>query len=122
MTINRDDNRQLWLFFAVTFAFSWLFWIPNALAAQEGALLSQSLQSRRLWLTIAAFLLTLLRQGGRGAPTAGFMISFLALAVLVILRIEGAVRLGRQRAQRERCAVYDATYNALDIAQGENQR
>jgi hypothetical protein len=72
--------------------------------------------------TIAAFLLTLLRQGGRGALTAGFMISFLALAVLVVLRIEGAVRLGRQRAQRERCAVYDATYNALDIAQGENQR
>lgn len=40
MTINRDETSELWLFFAVTFAFSWLFWVPDALAAQEGALCS----------------------------------------------------------------------------------
>lgn len=29
---------QAWLFFAVTYAFSWLFWIPNALVARGVAL------------------------------------------------------------------------------------
>ena len=74
MTIQRNTNRQLWLFFAVTFAFSWLLWIPNALAAQGVTLpagLSRFLASpfnpAAFGPTLAAFLLTLLQQGGKGA-------------------------------------------------------
>ncbi len=33
MTTNRPPER-VWLFFGLAYSFSWLFWIPNALAAQ----------------------------------------------------------------------------------------
>jgi len=29
----KSDDRNLWLFFIIAYAFSWLFWIPDALAA-----------------------------------------------------------------------------------------
>jgi len=30
---NKFEKRSLWLFFAITYVFSWLFWIPDALMA-----------------------------------------------------------------------------------------
>lgn len=74
MTIDRDETRELGLFFAVTFAFSWLFWILNALAAQGVALppglarfLASPFNPAAFGPTVAAFLLTLRQQGGKGA-------------------------------------------------------
>lgn len=31
---SKSGDRNLWLFFIITYAFSWLFWIPEALAAK----------------------------------------------------------------------------------------
>lgn len=73
MTIRRDNNRPVWWFFVVTFAFSWLFWIPNALAVQGVALpagladfLASPLNPAAFGPFLAAMLLTYLRQGGKG--------------------------------------------------------
>lgn len=73
--MKNETNRlsQVWLFFAVTFAFSWAFWIPNALAAQGVALpsaltdfLSGPFNPAAFGPFFAAFLLTFLQQGGKG--------------------------------------------------------
>lgn len=64
---------QAWLFFAVAFAFSWTFWIPNVLAVQGVALpsaltnfLASPLNPAAFGPFFAAFLLTFLQQGGKG--------------------------------------------------------
>lgn len=64
---------QAWWFFVATFAFSWLFWIPNALTAQGVALpsavtdfLAGPLNPAAFGPFFAAFLLTFLQQGGQG--------------------------------------------------------
>lgn len=68
-----NDISQAWWFFAVAFAFSWAFWIPNALAAQGMAFppvltgfLSGPLNPAAFGPLFAAFLLTFLQQGGKG--------------------------------------------------------
>lgn len=73
MRVQVDDDRRAWQFFAVAFAFSWAFWIPNALAANGVALpegvadfLAGPFNPAAFGPTLAAFLLTLLYQGGRG--------------------------------------------------------
>lgn len=73
MRIRVDNAQQAWQFFAVAFAFSWAFWIPNALAANGVALpdglagfLASPLNPAAFGPTFAAFLLTLLYQGGNG--------------------------------------------------------
>lgn len=38
MTIKTDDHRGLWLYFLIAYAFSWAFWIPDALAAHGVAM------------------------------------------------------------------------------------
>lgn len=73
MRIQADDDQRAWQFFAVAFAFSWAFWIPNALASNgvvlpEGVanFLAGPLNPAAFGPTFAAFLMTLLYQGGRG--------------------------------------------------------
>jgi membrane protease YdiL (CAAX protease family) len=56
---NKSENRNLWLFFVIAFAWSWLFWTPEVL------------WSFRLYLapfgpTIAAFILTYVNEGRNG--------------------------------------------------------
>lgn len=73
MKQNRSENRNLWLFFLIALAWSWLFWIPTALVAQ-GLSVPSVLESFLLgpfnpaaWGPfIAAFLLTYLNEGGQG--------------------------------------------------------
>ncbi|MGB9670525.1 MAG: type II CAAX prenyl endopeptidase Rce1 family protein [Halothiobacillaceae bacterium] len=74
MTIKMDDDKRVWLFFAVAYAFSWLFWIPNALVA-HGVVLSSGLANflasplnpAPFGPLFSAFLLTFLQKGGKGA-------------------------------------------------------
>ncbi|MDW8405224.1 CPBP family intramembrane glutamic endopeptidase [Chloroflexus sp.] len=65
---------QVWIFFAVTYGFSWLFWIPNALIAHGVSLpsplvnlLSGPFNPAAFGPTVAAFALTWGRDGWRGA-------------------------------------------------------
>ncbi len=73
MTIKIDDYKRVWLFFAVAYAFSWVFWIPNALVAHGVALpvglanfLASPLNPAAFGPLFSAFLLTFLQQGGKG--------------------------------------------------------
>lgn len=73
MLTKTNESQQAWVFFAVTFFFSWLFWIPNALVAQGVTLptswtnfLSGSFNPAAFGPSLTAFLLTFLQQGGKG--------------------------------------------------------
>lgn len=73
MTIKNDDHNRVWLFFAVTYAFSWVFWIPNALVAQGMNLptgiaefLASSYNPAAFGPLVAAIGLTLFQQGWKG--------------------------------------------------------
>jgi hypothetical protein len=73
MTVKIDDNKHLWLYFVVAYAFSWVFWIPNALVAHGVALptglanfLAGPLNPAAFGPLFAALLLTFLQQGGKG--------------------------------------------------------
>lgn len=73
MTVPTDDHRDVWLFFAFAYAFSWLFWIPNALLAHGVALpaalagfLAAPLNPAAFGPLVSAVVLTLRREGGRG--------------------------------------------------------
>ncbi|MCS6906753.1 MAG: type II CAAX endopeptidase family protein, partial [Anaerolineales bacterium] len=73
MTIKTDDFKGLWLYFLVAYAFSWAFWIPSALAAHGTNLpagladfLANPLNPAAFGPLFSAFLLTLLREGGKG--------------------------------------------------------
>lgn len=73
MTDKINDNKNLWLYFVIAYAFSWLFWIPNALAANGVALpagladfLAGPLNPAAFGPLFAAFLLTFLQKGGKG--------------------------------------------------------
>jgi membrane protease YdiL (CAAX protease family) len=73
MTVKIDDNKNLWLYFVVAYAFSWVFWIPNALVAHGVALpaglvnfLGGPFNPAAFGPLFAAFLLTFLQQGGKG--------------------------------------------------------
>ncbi|GAP18500.1 type II CAAX endopeptidase family protein [Levilinea saccharolytica] len=73
MTGKMNDNKSLWWYFGVTFAFSWIFWIPNALAAQGISLpsglsdfLAGPFNPAAFGPLFAALLLTYLQQGGKG--------------------------------------------------------
>ncbi|MCX7852289.1 MAG: hypothetical protein N2383_05850, partial [Caldilineales bacterium] len=73
MTTKIDDYKRVWWFFGITYAFSWIFWIPNALAAHGTALpvgltdfLASPLNPAAFGPFFSAFLLTFLQQGGKG--------------------------------------------------------
>ncbi len=74
MTARSSETTQtLWLFFLITFAFSWLFWIPQALEAQGMALpagvsafLNSPFNPAVFGPLVAALLLTLFKEGGKG--------------------------------------------------------
>lgn len=73
MTIKTDNRGHLWAYFALAYAFSWLFWIPNALTARGVVLpagladfLAGSLNLAAFGPSFAAFLLTFLEEGGKG--------------------------------------------------------
>lgn len=73
MTIKVDDNKRLWLFFVVTFAFSWVFWIPNSLTAHGVPLpsrlvdfLDSPFNPAAFGPFFSAFLLTFLQYGKKG--------------------------------------------------------
>ncbi|MDW8279546.1 MAG: type II CAAX endopeptidase family protein [Anaerolineales bacterium] len=73
MKTQNDEMKQVWLFFALTYAFSWLFWIPNALSARGVALpagladfLAGPFNPAAFGPFVSAFVLTFFQQGGRG--------------------------------------------------------
>lgn len=73
MHLQTDNSKPVWLFFLLAFAFSWIFWIPEAMAAQGVALpagltdfLATPLNPAAFGPLFAALLLTFLRQGGKG--------------------------------------------------------
>jgi hypothetical protein len=68
-----EYRRDLWLYFAIAFAFSWMFWVPNALVANGIALpagwanvLTGPLNPAAFGPLFSALLLTFLRHGGKG--------------------------------------------------------
>ena len=56
---NRPKNRNLWLFFVIAFAWSWLLWMPEVLWGV-------SLYVAAFGPTVAAFLLTYINEGRNG--------------------------------------------------------
>ncbi len=73
MTIGVNDYKRVGLFFLVAYAFTWVFWIPNALAARGVALptgvadfLAGPLNPAAFGPSFSAFLLTFIQYGGRG--------------------------------------------------------
>lgn len=73
MTVKIDDNKNLWWYFIIVCAFSWMFWIPNALVANGVALptgvvnfITGPFNPAAFGPLFAALLLTFLQQGGKG--------------------------------------------------------
>lgn len=73
MITTKDDSKYLWLFFVITYAFSWAFWIPGALAAHGVSLpkgivnfLNSPFNPAAFGPLISAFVLTFFQQGGKG--------------------------------------------------------
>ena len=56
---NKSKNRNLWLFFVIAFAWSWLLWMPEVL-------LGYRLYLAPFGPTVAAFLLTYINEGRNG--------------------------------------------------------
>ena len=56
---NKSKNRNLWLFFVIAFARSWLLWMPEVL-------LGYCLYFAPFGPTVAAFLLTYINEGRNG--------------------------------------------------------
>jgi CAAX protease family protein len=76
MTIKNKSLNSVWLFFAVAYAFSWIFWIPNALAAHgmdlpEGIakFLTSPYNPAPFGPLVAAIVLTLFLQGWKDTLT-----------------------------------------------------
>jgi uncharacterized protein len=95
MSTQTNERKQVWLFLLVTFAFSWIFWIPNALVANGVALpaaltdfLASPLNPAAFGPLVAAFLLTFLQQGGKGVLQLlkrGFSLRFKKIWLTAIL-------------------------------------
>lgn len=95
MSTQTNERKQVWLFLLVTFAFSWIFWIPNALVANGVALpaaltdfLASPLNPAAFGPLVAAFLLTFLQQGGKGVLQLlkrGFSLRFKKIWLAAIL-------------------------------------
>lgn len=73
MNVKNNDMKHAWLFFAVAYAFSWIFWIPNALAAHGMDLpagmakfLASPYNPAAFGPLVAAIVLTLILQGWKG--------------------------------------------------------
>lgn len=76
MTAKNNDMKYVWWFFAVAYAFSWVFWVPNALAAHGMALpagvakfLASPYNPAAFGPLMAAIVLTLILQGWKGTLT-----------------------------------------------------
>ncbi len=106
MTVRSENDRGLWLYFGVAYAFSWMFWIPNALIAQEVSFspaiadfLAGPYNPAAFGPFVAAFLLTFLREGAKGVIQLlkrGFALGFkkvwlLAILLLPLVLFGGAV-------------------------------
>jgi uncharacterized protein len=95
MSTQTNERKQVWLFLLVTFAFSWIFWIPDALVANGVALpaaltdfLASPLNPAAFGPLVAAFLLTFLQQGGKGVLQLlkrGFSLRFKKIWLAAIL-------------------------------------
>jgi len=73
VTIRANDSKGLWLYFLIAYAFSWAFWIPDALAAHGvvmpaglAGFLASPLNPAAFGPLFSALLLTLLQQGWKG--------------------------------------------------------
>jgi membrane protease YdiL (CAAX protease family) len=73
MTAKDNDMKYMWIFFAIAYAFSCAFWIPNALAAHGENLpvgiskfLASPFNPAAFGPLVAAVILTLLLQGWKG--------------------------------------------------------
>jgi membrane protease YdiL (CAAX protease family) len=73
MNVKKNDMKHVWLFFAVAYAFSWIFWIPDALAAHGMNLpagmakfLASPYNPAAFGPLVAAIVLTLILQGWKG--------------------------------------------------------
>ncbi|MCX7789884.1 MAG: CPBP family intramembrane metalloprotease [Chloroflexaceae bacterium] len=69
----KSNDKSLWLYFAVAYAFTWACWIPNALVARGVAFpagwtdfLAGPLNPAAFGPFVAAFVLTFLQEGARG--------------------------------------------------------
>lgn len=95
MTPDSAPRRELWAFFLLTFAFSWLLWTPLALAAQGIALppallafLESPFNPAAFGPLVAALLLTWRRDGWRGVGALlrrGVSLRFGKVWLLVVL-------------------------------------
>jgi uncharacterized protein len=95
MSSQTNDHKQIWQFLLIAFAFSWIFWIPNALVANGVTLpatltdfLSSPLNPAAFGPLVAAFLLTFLQQGGKGVLgllKRGFSLRFKKIWLAAIL-------------------------------------
>ncbi|MEJ5223335.1 MAG: type II CAAX endopeptidase family protein [Anaerolineales bacterium] len=98
---NSDNVQRVWLYFAVTYAFSWVFWIPNALLAHGVDLppalkdfLQGPLNPAAFGPLIAAFLLTFADEGIPGAIQllkCGFDLGFNKIWLAAVLFVPLAV-------------------------------
>lgn len=73
MTPISNGGKHLWLFFLLAYAFSWLFWVPQALAANGtslpagvAAFLASSFNPAAFGPLVAALVLTALDSGWKG--------------------------------------------------------
>lgn len=100
MIIKNDDTRSVWWFFAAAYAFSWMFWIPKALAAHGivtfpaglDDFLAGPLNPAPFGPFLSAFLFTWIQTGGKGVLQllkrgVDFRFKKIWLAVLLFLPI-----------------------------------
>ncbi len=73
MKVKMDDQTYLWMFFAITFISSWIFWIPGALLAHGAPMpsaferfLTSPFNPAAFGPLISALLLTFLQGGWKG--------------------------------------------------------
>ena len=101
MTKKIDDYKRVWLFFLVAYAFSWVFWIPNALAAHGVSFpaafsnfLASPFNPAAFGPLFSAFLLTFVQQGGKGLVQLlkrGFDLRFKKIWLIAILLLPPVV-------------------------------
>jgi membrane protease YdiL (CAAX protease family) len=116
MATQIEDHKSVWLFFVITYAFSWLFWIPSALAAHGTALpapavefLNSPFNPAAFGPLFAAFLLSLLREGWtgvwhllkRGLTLRARRVWLLPILILPFIIFAGGVLISALTGQRQ---------------------
>ncbi|RLC60701.1 MAG: hypothetical protein DRI48_11630 [Chloroflexi bacterium] len=113
MVQESNVNKRLGLFFLLAYAFSWLFWVPQALAAHNVTIpvgvttfLSGPFNPAAFGPLVAALVLVSLDEGWKGAvgllklgkvnlSIIGFTSVLLAIAAAIVLARWGPDRLSR---------------------------